>query len=105
MSITENSTFATIVGVILTLLIMLLLGSYGYTWNGLEEERKEKNDWRKAHNEQLEKKFLEVRQSQEKLTDAVNKTSDKTTELLQQLLDEQRKANQLRMSPNKRREQ
>lgn len=91
----NNNTFATVVGLIGSLLGTLMLGSYIYTWNALADERKEKTEWRDKHNEQLDKRFSEVKQSQEKLTDAVNRSYDKTSELLEQLLDEQRKANQL----------
>lgn len=102
MNISENSTFSTIIGVVSMLFITLLLGSYTYTWSGLDDEQKEKREWRQKHEEALEKKFNEVRQGQEKLADAVNKNNDNTKEILLQILEEQKKTNQLRSTQPRR---
>jgi septal ring factor EnvC (AmiA/AmiB activator) len=95
MSITQNSTFATVVGVACTLSATLLLGGYAYTWSGLEEERKEKIEWRKTHDEQLDKRFDEVKKGQKELSDELSKNNDNVKELLKQILDEQKKQTQL----------
>lgn len=102
MSITENSTFSTVVGIVCMLVITLLLGSYAYTWTGFEEDRREKSEWRKSHDEQLDKRFSEVKQGQDKVTEVVNRSNEDVKELLRQLLEEQRRANQLKLTQQRR---
>jgi hypothetical protein len=77
------------------LIVVLVLGSYGYTWSESGRQEEEKNKWRDAHEKALDKRFDEVREGQKQLTEAVNKNNDKTTEVLMQILEEQRRYNQI----------
>lgn len=90
----NNSLFVSVMGGIIAFILTLVLGSYGYTWGESKADMEEKAQWRSEHEKLLERKFEEVRQGQEKLKDSFERTNNDTKELLKQILDEQRRANQ-----------
>lgn len=91
----NNSLFVSIMGGTIAFILTLVLGSYGYTWGESKADTEEKAQWRSEHEKLLERKFEEVRQGQEKLKDSFERTNTDTRELLKQILDEQRRANQM----------
>lgn len=94
----ENGMFVSLVSGGLTIIITLILGSYGYTWSETGRQETEKHEWRKDHEVGLDKKFEEVKQGQKQLADAVSRNNDQLQQILLQILDEQKKANQLKIS-------
>ena len=97
-SISSNGMFVSLVSGGVTIILTLILGSYGYTWSETGRQETEKHEWRKDHEVVLDKKFDEVKQGQKQLADAVSKNNDQLQQILLQILDEQRKANQLKTS-------
>jgi len=97
----RNSMMMPIIGGVMALGATLVLGAYGYTWSEMKSEQEEKHQWRTEHQQVLDKKFEEVKQGQEKLVDAITKSTDDTKDILKQMLEEQRKSNE-NMSKQKR---
>jgi hypothetical protein len=87
---TGDLMFRIIAGVV-SLGTVLVLGAYGYTWSEMKGEQEEKRQWRQEHQRVLDKRFDELQQGQEKLNDTVNRNTDDTKVLLQQILDEQKR--------------
>lgn len=75
--------------------ITLILGSYGYTWLEVKAEQEEKRVWRRDFQEELDKKFTEVKQGQKELVATVNETNTTTKMMLSEILNEQKKQNKL----------
>jgi hypothetical protein len=71
--------------------ITLILGSYGYTWLEMKAEQEEKRVWRKDFQGELDKKFVEVKQGQEKLATVLYESNATTKDLLEQILQGQKK--------------
>lgn len=88
-----NSFFVTMVGGAMALITTLILASYAYTWAESSKNVEEKTQWRKEHQQVLDKKFEEVKQIQERLADKIEQSNDRTRDLLQQVLEEQRRYN------------
>jgi hypothetical protein len=86
-----------LLGGVISLGTVLVLGGYGYTWSEMKFEQEEKRQWREKHQQVLDKKFEEVKQGQEKLTELINRKEETNNNLLEKILDEQRKANEYRM--------
>lgn len=64
----------------------LILGSYGYTWVEMKAEQEEKRVWRKDFQEQLDKRFAEVKEGQKELADNVRESNTATKDMLQRIL-------------------
>lgn len=73
--------------------ITLILGSYGYTWLEVKAEQEEKRVWRRDFQEELNKKFTEVKQGQKELVATVTDTNMTTKTMLSEILNEQKKMN------------
>lgn len=87
----EQDVFMKFLGAIVSLGIILVLGSYGYTWVEAKDDQEEKRDWRKDHQAQLDRRFDDLKHGQERLEDALNKNNEESKNMLQKILDEQRK--------------
>jgi len=85
--------------------IVLVMGSYAYTWQEMSSEQKEKFEWRKEHQRVLDKRFEEVKRGQDKIEESINKNTDDVKRMFHEILIEQRKANESRFEGefNKRR--
>lgn len=94
-AITNNGLVVSIISGAITLVILLILGSYTYTWSESGRQEEEKVKWRDSHEKALDTRFAEVKDGQKQLTDAVNKNNDKMTEILLQILAEQKKSNEV----------
>jgi len=70
---------------------ILILGGYGYTWSESKLEQTEKREWRQEHQKGLDKRFEEIKIGQEKLVERIDKSSNNTQDMLQRILDEQRR--------------
>lgn len=92
----ENGVFVTLVSSGVALIFTLILASFAYTWSEVKAQDEEKKEWRKEHQQVLDKKFEEVKQAQKELASEIRQDTDKTQQLLQQLLEEQRKYYQRR---------
>lgn len=73
--------------------ITLILGSYGYTWLEVKAEQEEKRVWRKDFQEELDKKFTEVKDGQKELTTVIHQSNVTTKMMLSEILNEQKKQN------------
>jgi esterase/lipase len=80
-----------IIAGVVSLGTILVLGAYGYTWSEMKGEQDEKRQWRTEHQRVLDKRFDELKQGQEKINDTVNRNTDDTKMMLQQILDEQKR--------------
>jgi hypothetical protein len=80
-----------IIAGVISLGTILVLGAYGYTWSEMKGEQDEKRQWRTEHQRVLDKRFDELKQGQEKINDTVNRNTDDTKMMLQQILDEQKR--------------
>lgn len=76
---------------VISLGVMLVLGAYGYTWSESRDQAQEKYQWRTEHQKVLDKRFDELKQGQEKVSDKIDKNTDDTREMLQQILNEQKR--------------
>lgn len=85
----EIVVFMRLLSGIISLGIVLILGSYGYTWVEARGEQTEKRDWRRDHQSQLDKQIIELKRGQERLEDSMNRSSEETRRMLQRILDEQ----------------
>lgn len=74
----------------------LILGSYGYTWVEIKSEQEEKRIWRNEYNKELDKKFEEVKERQEKLTTMVHENNTQIKDMLVRILNEQARLSQRR---------
>ncbi len=92
---------ASIISGVVALGITLILGSYGYTWLEVKAEQEEKRVWRKDFQEELDKKFMEVKQGQKELTTAIHETNMTTKTMLSEILNEQKKQNRANESYTK----
>jgi len=97
------ATVMKLISGVVSLGIILVLGAYTYTWSEMKGEQDEKRSWRTEHERILDKRFDELKKGQEKLTDQINKSSDDTKELLQKILDEQRRVSDTVRSSSKSR--
>lgn len=88
-----NSFFVTVIGGAMALITTLILASYAYTWAESSKNVDEKTQWRKEHQQVLDKKFEELTKTQERLAEKIEQSNDRTRDLLQQVLEEQRKYN------------
>jgi hypothetical protein len=70
---------------------ILILGGYGYTWSESKLEQTEKREWRQEHQKGLDKRFEEIKIGQEKLAERIDRGSNATQDMLQRILDEQRR--------------
>lgn len=86
-----NNLLMAVIGGLMALVTTLILASYAYTWAESNKQTDEKVQWRKEHQQVLDKKFEEVKQNQQRLADRIEESNDKTRDLLQQVLEEQRK--------------
>lgn len=86
----DSMTIKVLTGVV-SLGTMLVLGAYGYTWSEGRDQNQEKYQWRQDHQRVLDKRFDELKQGQEKLADKIDKNTGDTKELLQKILDEQKR--------------
>lgn len=101
MGVSNNTTFAVVIGTSGTLVLSLILGSYGYTASEIDKERVEKREWRKEHQQTLDKKFDEVKDKQDKLAETIDKNNEDVKDILRQMLDEQKRSNQMRQTPRR----
>jgi len=83
-------TMKVISGVV-SLGVVLVLGAYTYTWSEMKGEQEEKRQWRQEHQRVLDKRFDEIKQGQEKLVGMIDKNTDNTRNMLQEILIEQRR--------------
>lgn len=97
-SFNPHNILVNIIGGVTVLGITLILGSYGYTWGELKAEQDEKHQWRKEHQEVLDKRFDEIKEGQKELQhgqdnleDLVNRNQDNTKDILKEILEEQKK--------------
>lgn len=90
---TLNGLFLGIATGAMALVVTLILASYAYTWAQSSRDAEEKSQWRKEHQQVLDRKFEEVKQTQERLAQKIEESKDSTRELLQQVLEEQRRYN------------
>ena len=82
-----------ILGVSGTLLVLVVIGSYGFTLAVEQSLITEKERWRSEHNRVLDRRFDEVKQGQEKIEKKVEQTAEKTGELLKEILMQQQLTN------------
>lgn len=88
----HSDMFNTLIGVGTTLVVALILGSYTYTWNVDNKQDTEKHEWRKDHGEGMDRKFSEIKDRHEKLVNTLAENNNKTQDLLQQILVEQKRS-------------
>jgi Spy/CpxP family protein refolding chaperone len=93
-----NKIVITILGGVVFLGITLIMGSYGYIHSEMKVERDEKHEWRKEHQQVLDKKFEELKEGQQKIEDVVNRNEVDNREILREILTEQKKMNDSRSS-------
>jgi hypothetical protein len=86
----NDMTMKVLTGVV-SLGTLLVLGAYGYTWSEGRDQNQEKYQWRQDHQRVLDKRFEELRQGQDKLADKLDKNTGDTKEMLQKILDEQKR--------------
>jgi len=86
----SDMTIKVLSGVI-SLGVILVLGGYTYTWSEMKGQEDEKRQWRQEHQRVLDKRFDEIKQGQEKLVDMIDKNTDNTRDMLQQILIEQKR--------------
>lgn len=86
----DNDVLAAVFGIICSLLIALILGSYVYTWNESERTMQENHKWREEHLRSLDKQFDGIRSEQKAIVSAIEKSSKETNDMLHKLLEEQR---------------
>jgi hypothetical protein len=67
--------------------VTLVLGSYAYTWVEVKAEQEEKRIWRKEYNDELDRKFSEIKQGQKELSENVRESNTATKDMLKQILD------------------
>lgn len=89
-----NKLAMTIIGGAVFLGLTLIMGSYGYIWSEMRLEQEEKREWRQEHQRVLDKRFDELKQGQDKLEETVNKSANDTKQILQQILDEQKRVSE-----------
>lgn len=92
----ENGMFIALVSGGVALLTTLIFASFAYTWSETGRQDTEKKEWRKEHQQVLDKKFEEVKDQQKELAKALDQNNDRIQEMLRTLLEEQRKMNQRR---------
>jgi len=95
-------TMKVISGVV-SLGVVLVLGAYTYTWSEMKSEQDEKRQWRQEHQRVLDKRFDEIKQGQEKLVGMIDKNTDNTRDMLQQILVEQKRVSDSVRSSNRNR--
>jgi uncharacterized protein YlxW (UPF0749 family) len=95
-----NRLYLSVVGGAMALSATLILAGFAYTWAESSTNVKEKSEWRKEHQQVLDKKFEEIKANQERLAqkieqsnDRTRDSNDRTRDLLQQVLEEQRRFN------------
>lgn len=88
----NNSMFVSMMGGTITFILMLILGSYAYTWNELKSDGEEKAQWRLQHERQLDRKFEEVKLGQREVRDSLERSNNDTRDMLKQILDGQKQA-------------
>ena len=89
----DNAAVKWILGVSGTLIVLVLIGSYGYTMSADLSQDTEKERWRSEHNRVLNQRFEEVKQGQEKIEKKLDEKAEKTDAVLREILIEQRAAN------------
>lgn len=87
----NGSLLLPVIGGVVGFGMLLIVGSYGYTWDETKELRTEAQQWRKDHLEKLDKEFGEVRIGQRKLEEAVHDSSKHVESMLERILEEQKK--------------
>lgn len=87
----KNDMTIKVISGVVSLGAILVLGSYTYTWSEMKSEQEEKREWREKHQEMLDRRFEEVKQGQQKLVDMIDKNTDNTRDMLQQILNEQKR--------------
>jgi membrane-associated HD superfamily phosphohydrolase len=90
----ENGSKIVLFSIIAGIVTTLLFGSYVYTWSESNGQDVEKREWRKEHQQVLDKRFEEIKQGQKEISAQNEKNYDRTQELLQQLVEEQKKTNE-----------
>lgn len=93
----ENSMFVSLVSGGAALIVTLVFASFTYTWSEVGRQDTEKKEWRKEHQEVLDKRFQEIKENQKELASSISQSNDKTQKILEQLLEEQRKLNIINM--------
>lgn len=88
----NNNMFVSMMGGTITFMLMLILGSYAYTWNELKTDGEEKAQWRLQHERQLDRKFEEVKLGQREVRDSLERSNNDTRDMLKQILDGQKQA-------------
>ncbi|MEM0272919.1 MAG: hypothetical protein QW514_10300 [Thermoprotei archaeon] len=63
----NNGVLATVLGVICSMLVALVFGSYIYTWGESERIAHESRVWREEHMRILDKKFDEIKSEQKSI--------------------------------------
>lgn len=87
----RNDMTMKIISGVVSLGVILVLGAYTYTWSEMKGEQDEKRQWRTEHQRVLDKRFDELKQGQERIAETFNRSSDVTKEMLQQILNEQKR--------------
>lgn len=91
----RNGMINPIISGVVFLGITLIMGSYGYIWSEMKGEQDEKREWRKEHQQVLDKRFDKLEQGQDKIQESVNRNEIDNKVLLNEILIEQRKANEV----------
>lgn len=95
-SVADNGLFVALVSGGVALFTALIFSSFAYTWSETGRQDGEKNEWRKEHQQVLDKKFEEIKTAQKELASNIEQSNDKVFEILQHVLEEQRKLTQRR---------
>jgi len=91
----EKGSSNVFVGAVFTLTTTLLLGGYVYTWSETGRQDDEKKVWRNEHNRLLDNRLDEMKKKQDKLEALVIDNGVVVKDLMKQLLEEQKKANEI----------
>ena len=98
---TEQKVIMSFLSGIISLGLVLVLGSYGYTWSETKSGQEEKREWRKEHQAILDKRFDALERGQDKIERTLDIKINETKDMLQQILNEQQRVgNALRQLPN-----
>jgi len=95
------ATVMKLISGVVSLGVVLVLGSYGYTWSESKGEQVEKREWRQEHQRVLDKRFDELKRGQEKLEMTIERNTSSVEAMLQEILNEQKRVSDNVKSFNK----
>ena len=103
-----NPATTMMLGVTGTIMILMLVGGYSYTFSADNAQDTEKERWRSEHNRVLNQRFSEVdkqfegvKQGQDKIEKKVDEKAEKVETILRDILIEQRASNLERNRSNR----